>query len=175
MRLRQALGLLVFGIATLSSSRAQGFFDWRWSFQQSAFVVGPSDSIPLSATIFVRPEAPAPLTGRLRFSFSGSLFASYTMECAHCGDARLSDVNIAPGDSFSFDIGTLVPRFPLAPGMYRNLPDEPLIDFDAIFTRRIADSPLRIEVVPEPPALGFAFLGLALLLIRFFASHRKTA
>ena len=156
--MRLALAIVVFGLAALSPYRAQGSLDWRWSFDQAEFFVGPSDSIALSATIFVRPESPAPLTGRASITFQGSLFALYNMDCTWCGDIRLADVNIPPGGSLRFAFGTLSPKSPIAPGTYRNLPDQPLIDLEQLGTRHIPDSPLVIHVVPEPSALALAFL-----------------
>jgi hypothetical protein len=149
----------------LSSSRAQGFIDWRWSFDQAEYVVGPSDSISLSATVFLRPEAPGPITGPASIIFQGTLFALYNMQL---GDPRLADVNIPPGGSFRFTFGRLTPKSPIAPGTYRNSPDQPLLQFDNVGWR-ISDSPLVIHVVPEPSPLALASLGFVLVAVKYFA------
>jgi hypothetical protein len=162
---------ITLGIVSVSSSRAQGFLDWRWSFDQGTFVVGPTDPIVLSATIFVRPESPAPLTGRAIISFQGSLFHFFDLERA---SDRIGEVNIPPGGSLRFPFGTLTPKLPLAPGTYRNAPDQPLIDFPHLGTRHVSESPLVIHVVPEPSTLALALFGLAAIALKFLVSPRKS-
>jgi len=160
-------------VATPSPSHAQGFLDWHWSFDQANFTVGPSDSILLTATIFVRPESPAPFTGFASVTFQGSLFALYDFECGFCSDIRLSDVNIPPGGSMQFTFGTLTPQSPIAPGTYRNMPDQPLLLFVNHATHRIPDTTLVIQVVPEPSTFALGFLGI--LLVSATSLLRRTA
>jgi hypothetical protein len=150
------------------SSFAQGFRDWHWSFYQIEYRVGSSDSVSLSATIYVLPESPGPLIGRATISFQGTLFGLYDSDCAFCRDDRLADANIPPGGSLHFMFATLTPKSPIAPGTYRNSPDEPLISFEELGTRHVADSPLLIQVIPEPAALALLAFGAAL-----FLSHRE--
>jgi hypothetical protein len=50
-----------------------------------------------------------------------------------------------------------------APGTYRPLPDQPLIEFQALGTRHIPDSPLVIQVIPEPSTLALGFFGIFLI------------
>jgi hypothetical protein len=156
--------LLFFSLLALTANptpcRGQGFLDWHWSFDQATYVVGPSDSVLLTATIFVRPESLTPVTGRAAITFQGSLFALYDFDCGFCRE--LGGANIPPGGSLQFTFGTLTPKSPIAPGTYRNFPDQPLIEFQALDTRRISDSPLVIQVVPEPSILALAFCGMLL-------------
>lgn len=156
------LGLAV----NLPPCRAQGFLDWHWSFDQANYIVGPSDSILLKATIFVRPESPAPLTGPIVVNFQGSLFALYDFDCGFCRETRFGGANIPPGGSLPFTFGTLAPKSLIAPGAYRNFPDQPLIEFQALGTRRISDSPLVIQVVPEPSTLALTFCGMLLIIAK---------
>ena len=169
MRFGKSPFLAAFAMACvlIKSSYGQGFVDWGWSFDQAQYLVGPSDSIALTATIFVRPGSPGPLAGHAYINFQGSLFAQYNFDCDVCGDDRIINANFSPGSSLQFSFGTLTPRSPLAPGIYRNMPDEPLIDFDQLGTRHISEAPLRIEVVPEPAMGALVFFGVGLVVANF--------
>jgi hypothetical protein len=138
----------------------QGTLNWHWNFDQSNYIVGPSDSIHLTATIFIRPDSPASFTGRVSITFQGSLFSLYDLDCGFCRDPRLRNVNLAPGESFPFTFGTLTPKSPIAPGTYRNMPDQPLLSFLSLTTHRSLDTPLVIQVVPEPSTLILGLLGM---------------
>jgi hypothetical protein len=157
----------------LTPCSAQGFLDWHWSFDQANYAVGPSEPVLLTATIFVRPESPAPFTGRVLVKFHGSLFSLYDFDWGQ--DIRLSDANIPPGGSLQFTFATLTPKSPIAPGTYRNLPDEPLIEFVALGTHRLPDSPLVIQVIPEPSILALGFFGMLLISVRLILTPSFTA
>jgi hypothetical protein len=169
MRLRLGVLLAVLFLATAmsNSSPGQGFADWSWTFDQPYNTGGPSDSILLTATISVRPNSPGPLVGHAVINFQGSLFTHFDFDYV----TSSFDANIPAGSSWQFTFGTLTPKSPVAPGIYRNLPDEPLIDFIQLGTRHISDGPLRIEVVPEPATTALMFLGIAVLTAKFGRSR----
>lgn len=155
------------GIAThLTPGRAQGFSDWHWSFDQPTYVVGPTESIVLNATIFVDADSPGPLIGPMSVSFNGTLFSLYDL--SFNWPLSFTEANIAPGDSLQFTFGVLTPKFPLAEGSYQNFPDQPLIESLALATRRIPDSPLVIQVIPEPSILALAgWSSVAFVVVRY--------
>jgi hypothetical protein len=155
------------GIAThMTPGRAQGFSDWHWSFDQATYVAGPSDSITLTATIYVDADSPGPLVGPMHVSFNGTLFSFYDMDSNW--SLSFTEANIAPGDSLQFTFGVLTPKFPLAEGSYQNFPDQPLIESLSLATRRIPDSPLVIQVIPEPSILALAgWSAVALVIVRY--------
>lgn len=171
---RLVLVCCLLGLSAIPTpTQAQGSLDWHWNFDRTNYIAGPSESILLTATIFVRPESPAPFTGRLSFNFQGSLFAIYDFNCGFCQDVRLSDVNIPPGGSLQFTYGTLTPQSPIALGTYRNMPDEPLILFETHGTHHIPDTPFSIQVVPEPSTLALCFTGMLLISVK--ALFRRAA
>jgi len=101
------------------------------------------------------------------------LFSLYDFDWGQ--DIRLSDANIPPGGSLQFTFATLTPKSPIAPGTYRNLPDEPLIVFVALGTHRLPDSPLVIQVIPEPSILALGFFGMLLISVRLILTPSFTA
>lgn len=155
------------GITThLRPCQAQGFSDWHWSFDQTTYVAGPSESITLTATIYVDADSPGPLVGPMQVSFNGTLFSSYDLN-SNWG-LSFTEANIAPGESLQFTFGILTPKSPLTEGTYQNFPDQPLIESLSLATRRTPDSPLVIQVIPEPSTLALVGCGaLALIAKRY--------
>jgi len=99
-------------------------------------------------------------------SFNGSLFSLYDGDCGWCRDIRFTEANIPPGGSLQFTFATLTPKSSIAPGTYRNFPDQPLMESLSLHTRRIPDLPLIIQVIPEPSTLALACCGMLLLLAK---------
>ncbi len=166
------LGSLL-GIAThLTPCHGQGFSDWHWSFDQPTYVASPTESIVLTATIYVDADSPGPLMGPMSVSFNGTLFSLYDL--SPNWPLSFTEANIAPGESLQFAFGILTPKSPIPEGTYQNHPDQPLIESLPLSTRRIPDSPLIIQVIPEPSTVAlFACSALALIISRLKPKMRK--
>lgn len=157
------LGALL-GIAMhLTPCHGQGFSDWHWSFDQPTYVVGPTESIVLTATIYVDADSPGPLIGPMSVSFNGTLFSYF--DSTSNWPLSFTEANIAPGESLQFTFAILTPKSPLPEGTYQNYPDQPLIESLSLATRRIPDSPLVIHVIPEPSTTALFVCGASVLII----------
>jgi hypothetical protein len=71
---------LVLAFIQLAPSTASADTIWWWSFNETAFVVGPTDPIILHATVFNSPLSTGPIMKIGGGSFTGDLQAIYDFE-----------------------------------------------------------------------------------------------
>lgn len=174
---------------------------WNWSVDNQTNVVGPEDTLSITGTIFNDPSSTVTLQGLNELVETGSLntkimvmynygdtLGIYYAEWGSLGSASFSSqfegVVIAPGESYSFDLYTLIPGFgptdfgpavpnPAPPGTYV-IPYNGLsiTGFDGETGLAFQDGgSVEITVVPVPAAAWLFGAGL-LSLIGF--TKRKT-
>jgi hypothetical protein len=145
---------------------------WSWSFDQAAYVVGPSDSIIVRATLFNEPSSTEDLkqiqgVGAI---FSGDLQKTYNFTFGPTGNSsefslQFFGVDLAPGQSYPFIYGSLTPIGGAAsPGIY---PADPAtIGLDLPGTASVQTNSLNtfsVQVVPEPSTMFLFGTGVACL------------
>jgi hypothetical protein len=131
--------------ATASADRI-----WWWSFNETHFVVGPTDSIAVEATVFNSPLSTESIMKIGGGSFTGDLQATYDFEWG-TNDPFLG-LSIAPGGHFSFLLGTLRPIGGSVPIGTYPFCCEAHLDFGSA-SSSTSQSPINtfeIQVVPEP-------------------------
>lgn len=149
----------VLGLAPLA---ARAVVIWSWSFDQTEYVVGPSDSIIVHATLLNDPsstEALQQIEGVSAF-FTGDLQKTYGFTFGPTGDSsefstQFFSVDLAPGETFSFVWGILTPiGGAVAPGIYAADPASLGLDLPgADLAQMEPTNTFRVRVVPEPPAV----------------------
>ena len=133
---------------------------WSWSFDETTFIVGPTDSIVLHATLFNSPLSTEPLTERGGASFTGDLQKIYDFTWGP--DAQYSGLNVEPGDSFSFVLGTLTPIGGSVPIGTYPFCCEAHLGFGSVSSSAFLPplNTFEIAVVPEPPIWALWSLGV---------------
>jgi len=135
---------------------------WSWSFDETQFIVGPTDSIVLHATLFNSPLSTEPLTERDGASFTGDLQKIYDFEWG--SDAQYFGLNVEPGDSFSFVLGTLTPIGGSVPTGTYPFCCEAHLGFGSVsssaFLPPLNTFEIQVVPVPEPPIWELCGVGL---------------
>jgi PEP-CTERM motif len=141
---------------------------WSWSFDQTEFVAGPSDSIVLHATLFNSSLSTEPLTETDGASFTGDLQKIYDFTFGPTGDSseyglQFSGLNVGPGESFPFVVGILTPIGGSAPIGTHPFCCEAHLGFGSVSSSAFLPplNTFEIHVVPEPPMI--ALFGVSLL------------
>ncbi len=158
---------LVLGVIQVSApSAASAETIWAWSFNETNFVVGPTDSIVLQATVFNSPLSTEPIMKIGGGSFTGDLQAIYDFEFG--SNAQFLGLSLAPGDDFSFVLGTLTPIGGSVPiGTYQFC-CEAHLEFGSVGSSTVLP-PLNTfeihvvpenEVVPELPTWAMCSVGV---------------
>jgi hypothetical protein len=75
-----AIALVLAFVQLSAPSTASADTIWGWSFNETNFVVGPTDSIALQATVFNSPLSTEPIMKIGGGSFTGDLQATYDFE-----------------------------------------------------------------------------------------------
>jgi hypothetical protein len=143
--------------------RAQGTLRWSWRFDQTSFVVGPSDWILLTATatIINNPGA-VPFAGGVSANFSGDLQKIYSFTFGRTGSdfgEEFFGERLFPGQEISFLFGVLTPISTVKPGTYRA--DPATLGFHGV--NKLSENTFTIVVVPEPPTIAVLTLGILLV------------
>lgn len=148
------------------ASLAQGEIKWGWRYNQTHFVVGPSDSILITGTFYLRPDsAPVTIEG-VGGSWGGDLQKIYTYQPNWQTLYHELQRTFLPGQSASFVLGPLVPnRLPIAEGTYHADPSDIGFTIGARQYNAAPDNTFSIQVVPEPSTKVVLILGAALLLL----------
>lgn len=164
---RILLGVVCLFGPALSSRAAAPTAQWSWSFNQSAYTVGPHDSILVQATVYNA----AASTGHLRppgvsASFTGDFQKIYAFKFGTPGvpfGTEFLGLNLAPGESFQFNFGLLTPiGSSIAPGTYLAAPG--FLNLDG--TLRGAENRLQVTVAPKPSSVALlSFAGVAGLIL----------
>lgn len=161
-----------FAISVLSMAlvgRANAALVADWSFDQTDFTVGQSDSIELWATFTNDASSTQDLDGGL-----ASIIGIFTGTVGGPTDrpykvdfgsslATLSGMYLAPGESFNWLFATLQPVFgPVAPGTYSTLGADVTIDEREYggFRQNIINVTVVADAVPAPAAGLLMILGL---------------
>ncbi|HZI79622.1 MAG TPA: hypothetical protein VFD69_08915 [Vicinamibacterales bacterium] len=152
---------LVFPFVLLSTpSTGSADTIWSWSFDETHFVVGPTDSVVVHATVFNSPLSTEPLVKTGGASFTGDLQKTYDFEFGP--EAQFLGLSLDPGDSFSFVLGTLTPISPPVPiGTYPFCCEAHLAFGSAGSSDFLPPlNTFEIEVVPEPPMWALWSVGV---------------
>jgi len=161
-----SIAALVLAFIQLSApSTASADTIWSSSFNQTNFEVGPTDSVVLDATVFNSPLSTEPIMRIGGGSFTGDLQAFYDYESGPI--APFFGLSIAPGDHFSFVLGTLSPiGGSVPPGTYPFCCEAHLTFGSAnssssqppLNTFEIHVTP--VHVTPEPPMWALCGVGV---------------
>jgi hypothetical protein len=156
-----AIVALVLAFIQLSApSTASADTIWGWSFNETNFVVGPTDSIVLQATVFNTPLSTEPIMKIGGGSFTGDLQAIYDFEWGP--NAPFLGLSVEPGDHFSFLLGTLTPIGGSVPiGTYPFCCEAHLEFGSASSSASLPPiNTFEIQVVPEPPTWALCGVGV---------------
>jgi hypothetical protein len=151
---------LVLAFIQLAPSTASADTIWWWSFNETAFVVGPTDPIILHATVFNSPLSTEAIMKVGGGSFTGDLQAIYDFEWGP-NDPFLG-LSVEPGDHFSFVLGTLRPiGGSVAIGTYPFCCEAHLqFGSGSSSSSRPPINTFEIHVVPEPPTWALCGVGV---------------
>jgi hypothetical protein len=178
---RRLAFLVLVSILLLAPLAARAAIIWSWSFDQTEYVVGPSDSIIVHATLLNDLSS----TENLQIegagaNFGGDLQKIYDFTFGPTGNSsefstQFFGVDLAPGETSSFVWGILTPIGAVAPGIY---PADPAIlglqlPSIGVVEMEPSNTFLVRVVVPEPPAV--VLLLTAILGALLFARPIKTA
>jgi hypothetical protein len=160
-----SIGALVLAFIQLSApSTASADTIWWWSFNETKFVVGPTDSIVLHATLFNSPLSTEPITRFEGASFTGDLQAIYDFKFGP--DAQFLGLTAEPGGDFSFVLGTLRPIGGSVPAGTYPFCCEAHLGFGSVSSSAFLP-PLNTfeievvgDVVPEPPMWALWAVGV---------------
>jgi hypothetical protein len=152
---------LVFGFIQLSApSTASADTIWAWSFNETKFVVGPTDSIVLEATVFNSPLSTEPIMRMGGGSFTGDLQAIYDFTFGD--NTPFLGLSLKPGDDFSFVLGTLTPIGGSVPIGTYPFCCEAHLEFGSVSSSSslLPLNTFEIHVVPEPPTWALCGAGV---------------
>lgn len=153
---------------------------WSWQIDNPTQTVLPTDTIVFTGTIFNDPNSAGSIIGPnsgnvaasniFLFSATGDFTVDkYTFDDGPLGSMSFSDqftdVTIAPGQSFSFTLYTLIPvSGGVAPGTYSAPFNNLTIDFPQ------SGGGVQVAIVPEPES--YALMLFALVFVGFAAKRR---
>lgn len=146
-----AIALVLAFVQLSRPSTAAADTIWWWSFNETSFVVGPTDSIVVEATVFNSPLSTEPMMKIGGGSFTGDLQATYAFEWGS-NDPFLG-LSLAPGSHFSFVLGTLRPIGGSVPTGTYPFCCEAHLEFGTASSSTSLPplNTFEIQVVPEPP------------------------
>ena len=139
---------------------------WSWSFDETAYVIDPRESVVVNATL--RNDSPDALhiTG-VSASFGGDLQKEFRFTFGPTGSSsdfglELLELTLPPGAEVPFVYGILRPRGFVAPGLY---PADPaalgLLLEGHDHAQRFSDNTFTIQMnVPEPSPATLLLTGL---------------
>lgn len=159
--------LLLSMLAMPSVSRAS--LVWSWSFDQSEYVVLPTDTILVLATLTNSSSSTEDLQDVIGVgaSFSGDLHKTYNSTGGPTGNTtdfslQFFGIDLSPGESHPFVFAILTPIKPVNPGLY---PADPaFIGLNMPSTGYVfhySTNTFEIRVVPEPRGDILFGVGLA--------------
>jgi hypothetical protein len=110
LRLSKPFLLLVLGLVS-SPSVASADLIWAWEFAAIHYTVDPDESIVVEASLINSPLSTESITAHGGASFTGDLQKLYTFSWGTTGiyGENLVDLDVAPGATFTFVLGTLTP------------------------------------------------------------------
>jgi hypothetical protein len=154
------VALVLSFIQLTAPSTASADTIWWWSFNETNFVVGPTDSIVVRATVFNSPLSTEPIMKIGGGSFTGDLQAVYHFEWGS-NDPFLG-LSLNPGDEFSFILGTLTPIGRSVPIGTYPFCCEAHLEFGSASssTSQPPINTFEIQVVPEPPTWAMWAVGV---------------
>jgi hypothetical protein len=161
-----AIAAVVLASIQLSApSTASAETMWWWSFNETNFVVGPTDSVVLQATVFNSPLSTEPIMRIGGGSFTGDLQATYDFEWGPY--PPFLGLSIEPGDQFSFLLGTLRPIGGSVPIGTHPFCCEAHLEFGTASssvslppTNTFEIQVIENHVVPEPPTWALCGVGV---------------
>jgi hypothetical protein len=132
---------------------------WSWSFDQTEYVVGPTDTILIRATLFNDASSTGSIISDAGGSFTGDLQKTYTFTPATSlpqYSEQFFFMNVPPGGSFPFVLGLLTPIGGAAPIGYQATccNQFPQVINEAHLNFQPSDGP----ATSEPPSNGFSLL-----------------
>lgn len=148
---------------------------WSWSFDETEFVIGPSESIVIEATIYNDASSTMDMSILgVGASFTGDLQKTFDFTFGPTGDdvdfgIDFVGLTIPPGGAVPFVFGILTPIDGLAPvGEYFADPASLSLNVNGVFSDpRFSTNTFTVKVVPEPSLILQMALG-ALASARFW-------
>jgi hypothetical protein len=166
LRHTSIVALIVAIIQLSTPSTASADTIWAWSFNETNFVVGPTDSIVLQATVSNSPLSTEPIMRIGGGSFTGDLQATYDFEFGPI--TPFLGLSLNPGDDFSFVLGTLRPIGGSVPVGTYPFCCEAHLEFGSVSSSTSLPplNTFQIEVVPEPPTWALCGIGVVAFVSR---------
>jgi hypothetical protein len=148
-----ALGLLC---APRQAYAQTGTLNWHWSYDNTRYVVGPTDEIVINATLFNETSSTITITPNFIGGtvFTGPLQSKYDFQVPPEWGIQFSHISLHPGESFPFVWGRLFPIGGyVSPGSY--VSDFALfgVGFGSVGGSKQPQNSFTVQVVPEPCAL----------------------
>jgi hypothetical protein len=162
------VGLCISSTAAHASSLALDTVVWSWSFDQTSYTIGSSDSVPIHATLRndVSSTDDLRITG-VGASFTGDLQKTFDFTFGPTGDSsdfglEFVGVTLSPGAELPFVFGILTPIGGAAPlGTYLADPAFLNLVLDSVATGpRYSENTFSVTVVPEPSLMAQMIVGL---------------
>jgi hypothetical protein len=160
--------------------RAQATLNWHWDFDQSSYVVAPTDIIYLNATIVNDASSTVDLIHQSFMVFGIDPNYSPTPYQFTFGRTNILDfldqfngMDLAPGQTLQIVWGRLTPNGgPVVPGTYEFGPSN--LAFEGGTTEYTGG--FEVQVVPEPASFLLLFVGFACsLAVRHCGTTRKNS